>query len=56
MPEHPSRDAPRVEIVPCEPEHYEAFRRLNEEWIARYFSVEPHDREMLEAPQALIDI
>ena len=46
-----SRLTPRVEIVPCTPAHYEAFRRLNEAWISRYFRIEPADRDVLDAPQ-----
>jgi ribosomal protein S18 acetylase RimI-like enzyme len=54
MPERPSPDA-TLEIVPCTPAHYEVFRRLNYEWIDRYFGVETVDREMLDAPQAILD-
>jgi len=43
-------DAP-VEVVPYEPAHRDAFRRLNEAWISRYFRIEPPDRRVLEAPQ-----
>jgi hypothetical protein len=42
MPERPSSDA-TFEIVPCTPAHYEAFRRLNYEWIDHYFGVEKVD-------------
>jgi putative acetyltransferase len=31
-----------------------AFRALNEEWIARFFRIEPQDRKSLERPQATI--
>jgi len=31
-----------------------AFRRLNEEWIVRFFKLEEKDREMLADPQATI--
>src|SRR5206468_3044741 len=34
--------------------HAEAFRRLNEAWIRRYFALEPKDHEMLGAPQGQI--
>jgi len=54
MPAPQFTETPRVEIVPCGPEHYEAFRRLNEAWISRYFRMEPPDRRVLEAPQAEI--
>lgn len=29
------------------PDHAAAFCRLNEEWLQKYFVIEPHDREML---------
>jgi putative acetyltransferase len=32
----------------------EAFRELNEDWIARYFSLEEHDRIQLEDPEGNI--
>jgi ribosomal protein S18 acetylase RimI-like enzyme len=38
-------------IVDFAPEHGEAFRLLNEAWITRHFTLEPHDREQLEDPQ-----
>jgi len=41
----------RVEIVPYEPAHHDAFRRLNEAWIGRYFRIEPPDTRVLAAPQ-----
>ena len=31
-----------------------AFRTLNEEWIARYFTLEEHDRKQLENPDAIL--
>lgn len=36
------------------PEHAEAFRKLNEEWLQKYFTIEPHDREMLDDPAGYI--
>ena len=41
----------RVDIVPYEPAHQDAFRRLNEAWISRYFRIEPPDTRVLAAPQ-----
>ena len=41
-------------IVDFAPEHAEAFRRLNEAWITRHFTLEPHDREQLEDPQGAV--
>ena len=46
----PGRDA-YVAIVPYEPSHGDAFRRLNEAWIGRYFRIEPPDRRVLDSPQ-----
>ncbi len=44
------RQHARTEIVDYTPEHHEAFRRLNYEWIERYFEVEEADRESLDDP------
>ena len=43
-----------MKIVDYEPRHGEAFRQLNEEWIARHFQLEPPDRAVLEHPQQSI--
>ncbi|HEY8573143.1 GNAT family N-acetyltransferase [Phenylobacterium sp.] len=43
-----------MEIVEYRPEHAEAFRMLNEAWIAKHFVIEPKDREVLEDPQGKI--
>ncbi|MDZ4376429.1 MAG: GNAT family N-acetyltransferase [Phenylobacterium sp.] len=43
-----------MEIVEFEPGHAEALRTLNETWIARHFSLEPKDREVLNDPQGQI--
>jgi GNAT superfamily N-acetyltransferase len=32
-----------------------AFRRLNEEWIVRYFALEPKDVEALDNPRRILD-
>jgi N-acetylglutamate synthase-like GNAT family acetyltransferase len=42
--------APMVRIRPFEGGDAAAFRRLNEEWITRHFSLEEKDRIMLEDP------
>jgi hypothetical protein len=39
MRERARPDTP-IAVVPCTPEHYETFSRLNYEWIDRYFGVE----------------
>ena len=43
-----------MEIVEFAPGHAEAFRRLNEAWIAKDFAIEPKDREVLDDPQGNI--
>jgi putative acetyltransferase len=39
-----------MQIVDFEPRHAEAWRTLNEAWIARHFTIEPKDREVLDDP------
>ncbi|RED96605.1 GNAT family N-acetyltransferase [Marinoscillum furvescens] len=43
-----------VQILPFEERYASDFARLNYEWLNQYFEVEPHDREMLDAPKAYI--
>ena len=43
-----------VRIEDYQPRYGEAFRRLNEEWIATYFELEDADRKSLEHPQEYI--
>jgi putative acetyltransferase len=43
-----------MEIVEFEPHHGPAFKALNEAWIAKYFALEPKDREVLDDPQGKI--
>ncbi len=46
----------QVEIRKLQPgEDGTAFRTLNEEWIQKYFTLEPRDREVLGAPQKILD-
>jgi putative acetyltransferase len=46
---------PAVRIRPFEPgSDAAAFKALNEEWITRYFTLEPMDRENLSDPQGRI--
>jgi GNAT superfamily N-acetyltransferase len=47
-------DDRRVEVVPYDASHHEAFRRLNEAWIERYFRIEEPDTRVLAAPQEQI--
>jgi ribosomal protein S18 acetylase RimI-like enzyme len=49
-----SRESRDVRIVDYEPSHEEAFRRLNEAWISKYFIIEPADRKVLDSPQSQI--
>jgi N-acetylglutamate synthase-like GNAT family acetyltransferase len=48
----PSSDA--AVIVPYEDRHRGAFRDLNLEWIAHWFTIEPEDRRLLDAPREAI--
>ncbi len=41
-------------ILPYAPVHARAFRDLNRAWIERYFTIEPHDDEMLDDPEGYI--
>lgn len=43
-----------VTIVDFRPEHAQAFRNLNYEWIQKYFEVEESDLKMLEDPKGYI--
>lgn len=47
------RERNKVHILPLDPQnaaHRESFKRINYEWIERYFKVEPLDMESLENP------
>lgn len=41
-------------IIPYEARYQPDFKRLNVEWIERYFRVEPHDLEQLDHPEVHI--
>ena len=43
-----------VSIIPYSPEYQPDFKRLNVEWIERYFRVEAHDLEQLDHPETYI--
>lgn len=43
-----------VEIIAYRPEHQDAFRHLNHEWITTYFTLEELDKRMLDDPQGYI--
>ncbi|GAB3951350.1 hypothetical protein GCM10028805_31290 [Spirosoma harenae] len=40
-----------ITIIPYSPIYQPDFKRLNLEWISRYFKVEPHDIEQLDHPE-----
>ncbi|AUD01286.1 GNAT family N-acetyltransferase [Spirosoma pollinicola] len=40
-----------VSIFSYSPQYQADFKRLNIEWISRYFAVEPHDLEQLDHPE-----
>jgi DNA-binding MarR family transcriptional regulator/GNAT superfamily N-acetyltransferase len=44
----------RLEIVDYRPAYKKHFRSLNEEWLSRYFCVEPRDAEVLSDPNRQI--
>jgi ribosomal protein S18 acetylase RimI-like enzyme len=44
------RESRDVRVVDYQPAHEEAFRRLNEAWITKYFVIEASDRKVLDAP------
>ncbi len=52
--EKKTRESSNIEILDCLPEHYEDFRKLNEEWIIRYFKIEEEDRKALDNPKSYI--
>ncbi|GAB3023847.1 GNAT family N-acetyltransferase [Spirosoma pulveris] len=43
-----------VSIFPYSPKYQPDFKRLNIEWISRYFAVEPHDLEQLDHPEVYV--
>jgi GNAT superfamily N-acetyltransferase/DNA-binding MarR family transcriptional regulator len=47
-------DAAAVEIIPFESRHAADFKRLNIEWLEKYFRVEPIDTEVLSKPMRLL--
>lgn len=51
MEQRKQRESRHVEIVDCEPEHYEAFKRLNCQWIEEYFELEEADLKSLDHPK-----
>ena len=47
-------DAAAVAIIPFEPRYAADFKRLNVEWLEKYFRVEPIDEEVLSKPARLL--
>lgn len=43
-----------MEIIAFQPHHAEAWKRLNEAWIAKHFTIESKDREVLDDPAGTI--
>ena len=41
-------------IIPYSPDYQPDFKRLNIEWISRYFTVEQHDLEQLDQPEVYV--
>ncbi|WP_041583504.1 bifunctional helix-turn-helix transcriptional regulator/GNAT family N-acetyltransferase [Bdellovibrio bacteriovorus] len=48
------RESMDVKIVAYQPKYKEAFYKLNEEWISKYFTMEKPDRDALENPESYI--
>ena len=48
------RELKEVRIVSFESKYKEDFKRLNEEWLNKYFSVEPEDERILSSPEEII--
>ncbi|MEJ5960879.1 bifunctional helix-turn-helix transcriptional regulator/GNAT family N-acetyltransferase [Pedobacter immunditicola] len=48
------RESKKVQIVGYTPEYQTAFRKLNEEWITTFFTMEKSDYKMLDDPEGYI--
>ncbi len=44
-----------IEIIPFENQYADDFKRLNLEWLEKYFEVEPPDVEVLSQPHLIIE-
>ena len=51
---HKTREQQSVEIIDYSPEFYDDFKRLNYQWIEKYFTVEDADRQSLNYPNKKI--
>ncbi|HAB55400.1 MAG TPA: hypothetical protein DCE61_03240 [Cellvibrionales bacterium] len=45
------KDRAKIKIIDFDPKYASEFKRLNYEWLERFFEVEPHDDEVLSNPQ-----
>lgn len=43
-----------ISVVSYEPKFKDDFKKLNVEWLEKYFEVEEHDLEQLEHPEEII--
>lgn len=48
------RESSTIKILDYLPKHREDFKKLNEEWITKYFKIEDADRKALDDPKAYI--
>ncbi|MES2520555.1 MAG: GNAT family N-acetyltransferase [Bacteroidota bacterium] len=44
-----------IQILEYQDTYKEDFKKINIEWIEKFFKVEPHDLEQLDAPDAIIN-
>ncbi len=44
----------KIEVIDFDPVYSDHFRRLNEAWIRKFFSIEPSDTEILSAPKEIV--
>lgn len=43
-----------IQIIEYQNIHKEDFKKINVEWIEKFFKIEPHDLEQLDAPEEII--
>jgi len=48
------RESSKVKIVNYQPEYQQAFKKLNEEWITKWFKMEAADHKALDNPEGYI--
>jgi DNA-binding MarR family transcriptional regulator/N-acetylglutamate synthase-like GNAT family acetyltransferase len=48
------RELKEVTVVNYEDKYKDDFKKLNEEWLKKYFSVEPEDEKILSSPEEII--